>query len=95
MAEVRVHLKDIVRLMLDSPLETAYIRRAQPLFAGALYEMQTVFTEFAPLHILNDTGRAVRRAVVDDEYLKINRQLHHSRDDSLDIFLLVVSGYND
>ena len=93
-AKVGVHLEDIVRLMLDSPLKTSDIGSTQALFAFPLDEVDAAFV-LALHHLLDDVGSAVGRTVVNDQYLKQNRQFHHSCDDGLDVLFLVVSRNND
>ena len=94
MAKVRVHLEDIIGLVLDSPLETADIRCTESEFTGALHDEQAVL-ELTCHQFFDDISCAVGRAVVDDEYVELQRQFHDSRDDGFDVFLLVVSRDND
>ena len=41
MTKVRIHLKDIIGLVLYSPFESSNIRRTQSLFARALHQVYT------------------------------------------------------
>ena len=86
--EVGIHFEDVVVLMLNSPFESAYICSAETLFAGTLYEEEFVFELFL-LQTLNYVSCAVRRAVVDDEHVELNRQFLYGANNRFDILLLV------
>ena len=79
--------------MLDGPLKTADVGRAEALFAAALHEVQPA-REFA-LQALDDVGRAVGRAVVDDEDVERLLQAEHGADDVFDVLFLVVRRDDD
>ena len=93
-AEVGIHLEDVVVLVLYSPLEAAYISRAQPLFALPLDDEKAPFVP--ALHqALDNGGRAVGRAVVNNKHMEIKRKRTHSVDDGFYVLLFVVSrNYN-
>ena len=79
--------------MFDSPLETSDIGSAKTQFSGTFDDMQ--FALIGSSHqVLYNVSCAVRRSIINHQYMKLQRKIHHRFDDSLDIFLLVV-GWND
>ena len=90
MREVGIHLEDEVILVLDSPFETSDIRGSKTLFSGTFNEEEFPL-ESRLDESFNDVGSAVGRAVVDDQNMELQRQLHDHFDDVFDVFFLVVS----
>ena len=90
MAEVGVHLEDILIVVLQCPLEALDIRSAESELAGTLNDEETS-GKLIRHQSLYDCSRAVGRAVVDDEDMKLLVELVDSPNDFLDVFLLVIS----
>ena len=76
--------------MLDSPLETCYVSRAETKLAFAFdhVEPSLIFSH----HVPDNPGCTVGRIVVNDEYIKDLRQIEYGCNYRLDILLLIVSG---
>ena len=92
-AEVGVHLKNEVVAVLDGPLKTADVGRAEALLAAAFDQMQPP-GELA-LEAFDDVGRAVGRAVVDDQYVEGLLQAEDDAEDVFDVLFFVVRRDDD
>ena len=92
MAEVGIHLENIIILMLDAPFEATDIGRAQSLFTRS-FDKEEPFGEFL-LQGLNDCSRPIGRAVVDDQDMELLFQSEDSTNDVFNVFFLVISRYN-
>ena len=92
-AEVGIHLEDVVILMLDGPLESGDVGGAEAELSLAFHHEEAV-GEFL-LHAAHDVGSAVGRVVLDDEYVEILFKTEYRTDNVLDIFLFVISRYDD
>ena len=94
MAEVGIHLKDIIRFVLNRPFESGDIGRPQTEFTGALHDMHTSFV-FTGHEALYDIGCTIGRHIVNHKHIKLQRQFHHRRDNRFDILFFVISRNND
>ena len=94
MAEVGVHLEDIVVAVLQSPFETGDVCCSKSLFASALDDEEPS-GELLCHETLNNIASAVRASVVDNEYVECLFQSEHRTDYLLDVLLLIVSWDND
>ena len=94
MAEIGVHLKHIFIVVFERPFETRNVGRAQTEFTLAFHKEYTIFELFGH-EPLDDIGRAVGTAVVDDQNVEsVFLQTRHRANDGFNIFLLVI-GRND
>ena len=91
--KIGVHFEEIVIAAFQAPSKTGDIGRSQSQFACAFEEVE--FLVENALQVAYDIRRAVRRAVVHDQYVKTLFQGEDRPDNRLDIFLFVVSRYND
>ena len=91
--KVRVHLKNILVVLLEGPLEAVDVGGTQAQLALALVEVYA--SRMLSLHLAHQVGRAVGRIVVDDEQVEGFRQCNHSLDDGLDVLAFLVGGYDD
>ena len=94
MREVGVHLDDVVIAMLQRPFEPGNVGGAEAQLASALHQMHTLgvlANEFA-----HDGGSAVGRTVVNHKHVElVLGDFEHSLGDGTDVFLLVISGYDN
>ena len=89
MAEVGIHLEDVVVLLRYSPLEACNVGSAQAEFPAAFDEVQPV-GELVLLKSFYDVGGTVWRTVVDDEDVKAILQAEDGTDYLLNVLLFVV-----
>ena len=90
-AEVGIHLEDIVVAVLQPPSETADIGCTESEFTLPLDKEETV-SELALHQVLDDSGRSVGRAVVNDEDMERHRQRKDGARDGFDVLFFVVGG---
>ena len=93
MAEVGIHLENVVILMLDGPLESGDVGGAEAELSLAFHHEEAV-GEFL-LHTAHDVGSAVGRVVLDDEDVEIFFKAEHRTDNVLDVLLFIISRYDD
>ena len=93
-AEVGVHLKDVVVFMFQRPFESSDIGCSQSLFSSAFDDEEAV-AEFGTHQALYDGGRSVGTTIVDDKDMKALLKSKHGPDDLLYIFLFIISRNND
>ena len=79
--------------MFDSPLKTSDISCAQTQFACTLNDMQLALIGCSH-QVLYNGGGTIRRSIINHQYMKLQRKIHHCFDDCFDIFLLIV-GWNN
>ena len=92
-AEVGIHLEDIVVVVLQSPFEPSDISRSQTEFSTPFdnKEAVAVFSDHQSTH---DSCRTVGRTIVDDKDMETLIQGEYRTDNFLDILLLII-GRND
>ena len=92
-AEVAVHLEDILVVTLQRPLEACDVGGTQSLLPRALEEVDLlgIFT----LLVSDDRGSPVGRAVVDDQQMEGLRESHDGIDHLSDILTLIVGRDDD
>ena len=66
-AEVGIHLENVVVAVFERPLEASDVGGAETQFPTTLQNEQTVGKFFLSHHILDNGGSPVRRTVVDNE----------------------------
>ena len=93
MAEVGIHLKDVVVAVLQRPLETCNISCAKAELAATLNDEQTVL-KLVCHQPFNDVGGAIGRSVIDNQNVECFFQTHHGADNLFDVFLLVIGRNN-
>ena len=91
--KVAVHLADEVEAAAQPPLETGQVGRAEPLLAAPLDEVQPLGELL--LTAPHDGGRAVGRAVVDDQQLEGLAQREDLVNHCGDVLPLVVGRYDN
>ena len=92
MRKVAVHLKNIVVITLQRPLKTCYICRAEPELSRALDNMQT--PRELLLSLTHHGCRAIGRAIVNNEHIKLAIECHNDINHTRDILNLVIGGYD-
>ena len=93
-AEVGVHLEDVVVLPFQGPAEAGDVGSAQSELSLALEDEEPV-GKLVGHQSFDDLCRAVGRPVVDDEDMETFLQAEDGADDFLDILLLVVGRDDD
>ncbi len=94
MAEIRVHLEDVLIIVLQSPFESSYISGAKSEFAAPFHDVELV-CKLVFHQILHDIGGTIGRAVINYQYVEIiSGQGEHCTDNGFDVLLLVVGRYN-
>ena len=91
-AEVGIHLEDVVVALLDGPFEAADIGCAQSQLAFALYQMQPS-RQLSPHHLLHHRGCAVGASVIDDEHVERLFKSRDRCDDGLYVLDFVIYTY--
>ena len=89
MAEVGVHLEDVIIPFFQGPLEAGDVGRAQTLLSRALNKEQP-FGEFVVHQAFYDIGCAVRTAVVYDKNVKTFFQREDGPDNVFHVLLFVI-----
>ena len=90
-AEVGIHLKHILIVVLQRPFESCDVGSAKSELAGAFEDEQTV-GKLIGNKTLHDGSGAVRTSVVNHKNVETLVKTEDSPDDFLDVLLLVVSG---
>ena len=93
MRKIAIHLKNIVIIALQRPLETCNISRSESQLTLALNHMQTL--RELRLTLTHNRGRAIGRAIVDNEHIELAVESHHGVNHTRDILYLVVGRYYD
>ena len=96
-AEVGIHLKDVVVAVVESPAESSDVGRAESELSGALHNVESV-GKLSCDEALHNGCRAVGAAVVDDEDVEVvpvGVEAEHGADDSFDVLFLVIRGYDN
>ena len=93
-AEVGVHLEDVLIIALERPFEASDIGCAQSLFATALNQEEAV-GKLVALQPFHDVGRTVGTAVVNYKNMEAFLQAKDGADNLLHVLLLVIRGDNN
>ena len=94
MAEIGIHLDDIVVAVLQSPFEAADVGGAKSQLARTLYDVNAA-CKFICHQAFHDVGCSVRASVVDDKDVESFLQRSDGSDDGLDVLFLVVGRDDD
>ena len=91
--EVGIHLEDIVIVALQRPAESGHVGRSKAELAAPFDQVQPLRELL--LQVLDRSGGAVRRAVVDDQDVIAAFQVEDGPDDLGDVLDLVVGRDDD
>ena len=93
MGKVRIHLKDVLIIVANSPFKPMDIGRTQPLFT--LTHFQKESAGILCLQLPDDVRSAIRGAIVDYQYMKTLIQQKNCFHDVGNVVLFVVRRYDD
>lgn len=94
MTEISVHLKDILILPLQRPLEASDISRAKPLLALTLDKEETI-AKFLFAQLLDYHGRTIRATIIYHQYMETLIKGEYCPDNLLHVLLLIISWNNN
>ena len=90
MGKVGIHLENIVVAVLQRPFESGEVGGSQPLFPLAFQQEQPLRERF--LEGLDNAGRPVGGAVVNDQNMVSARKAENLSDDFFNVLLLIEGG---
>ena len=93
-AEVGVHLEDVAVVAFQSPLESGDIGRAKSQFSASFHDEEAAL-ELVLHQVVDNVGRTVGTAIVDDQDVKVFLQAEDGSYDLLYVLLLVVRRDDD
>ena len=91
--EVGVHLKYVFVVALQCPLKAGNVSRAQSQFAATHHQVQ-LSAKLIGHQATHDGSRAIRRSIVDHQYMETLLQPEYRANNLLDILLLIIGWYD-